>query len=289
MSFFSALRRLAFDRERSLHCDRDDGRCGRDDGRCKGYEEGIQGNDPRFQWLGTKSGGGYSGSLAFFASVRFTSISSNNIDGLITVIGIWPSRLLTSASLPTATRSLRSAARIQLVEFGAADEFFVAVFLIHAEEKPRAVIPRSFHSIAVRLVFLPADLDQLFLDVVRRERLLGRHDQIADAWAWAPAPARRVRVHWTRENRESARGPPDNSRACRFQSPKLSRRARPRRRRHSCRSVSCQSKTVSVGSSITEMVGQHPALVARRKAHPRCATNRRASACLPSTFSPIIP
>ena len=42
MSLFSALRMLAFDQERSLHC-------GRDDGRCKGYEEKIQGNDPRFQ------------------------------------------------------------------------------------------------------------------------------------------------------------------------------------------------------------------------------------------------
>src|ERR1700722_3939726 len=102
MSFFSALPRLAIDQERSLHC-------GRDDGRCKGYEEGIQGNDPRFQWLSIKSGGGGSGSSTVSASVRFASISSNNIDGLITVIGIWPSRLLTSASLPTATKSLRRA------------------------------------------------------------------------------------------------------------------------------------------------------------------------------------
>src|SRR5215472_6331293 len=54
-------------------------------------------------------GGGYSGNLSLLVSARFTSSSSKSRDGLMTVVGTPPGRLLTSGSLPAAIRAVRRA------------------------------------------------------------------------------------------------------------------------------------------------------------------------------------
>src|SRR5690348_4559274 len=54
-------------------------------------------------------GAGYSGSLSLLVSARFTSSSSNRSDGLMTVVGTPPGRLLTKGSLPAAITAVRSA------------------------------------------------------------------------------------------------------------------------------------------------------------------------------------
>ena len=72
-------------------------------------------------------GGGYSGSLAFLLSVRFTSSSSNRSEGLITVVGTAAFAIADQRIVAGGDQIVAQRARIEFVEDGSADEFFVAV------------------------------------------------------------------------------------------------------------------------------------------------------------------
>src|SRR5205807_3637010 len=56
-----------------------------------------------------RGGGGYSGNLSLLVSARLTSSSSKRSDGLMTVVGMPPGRLLTRGALRAAIAAARRA------------------------------------------------------------------------------------------------------------------------------------------------------------------------------------
>ena len=155
-----------------------------------------------------RSGGGYSGSLAFLASVRFTSSSSNRIEGLMTVVGNGALAIADQRIVARGDKIVPQRARIQFVEFRAAHQFLVAVFFVNAIEQARLVSgpAERLDVIAERLAFLAADIDQFLLQCSGERACFDCTIKIPDARRCGLARAQRGRGHSIPGNREWARG-----------------------------------------------------------------------------------